>query len=67
MLVALNAPSADDIALSFSDRDVVSYDDEFEAGRFVWMQSSVLLLGEAKVQDISCVIPEHHVKIREMV
>lgn len=50
-------PSADNTALLLAHSNVISYDDELEAVRFVRVHSCVLLLRQSEVQHVARVVP----------
>lgn len=57
-LGVISVPSANDVALSSTYRDIVSYDDEFKTGNFLWVQGSILLFGQPEVEDITGIVPK---------
>lgn len=54
----VRVPATDDLALRLTDSDIVANNHKLDAVRFVRVLSSILLLCESKVQDVSRVVSD---------
>lgn len=52
-----NLPSANNVSLGLSNRDVITDDDEFDTIRLFGMLRGILFLCQTEIKDISGIIP----------